>query len=60
MISKMFMSTMPAVPFLGQKERFFAISNCSHLVIVFVVIVVLNDQKNYNRHKTYKNMSYQR
>ena len=48
MISKIFMSTMPALPFLGEKHRFFAISNFSHLVISFVVIVVLNDQKNYN------------
>ena len=59
-ISKIFMSTMPAFPFFGQKQRFFAISNFSHLVIVFVVIVDLNDQQIIMVHKTFKHMSYQR
>ena len=47
-ISKISMSTMHAFPFFGQKQRFFAISNISHLVIKFVVKVVLNVHNNYN------------
>ena len=57
MVSKIIMPTKPAFPFLGQKQRFFAISNCSYLVIVFVVIVVLGDYKKYNVTYNIQNMS---
>ena len=42
------MSKMIAFTFLGQKQRFIANSDFSHLVIVYVGMVVLKDLNNYN------------